>query len=62
SYDESELNKKTKELIDEIFQLMGNFYGNEEERQKEFDSIKELELELKKNININYVLSLKDFF
>ncbi|MFH6989204.1 ATP-binding protein [Flavobacterium collinsii] len=61
SFKEAELNKKTKELINEIFQLIVAFYGDEEERQKDFSSIKELELELKKNIKIDYILDMKDF-
>jgi molecular chaperone HtpG len=59
SYQESDLNKKTKELINEIFQIITNIYG--ELGDEKFNSIKELENELKKNIVMDYELSLSDF-
>lgn len=59
SYKESELNEKVRELINEIFQLIANIF--EDEKDKKFNYIKELEKELKKNIKIDYELSLKDF-
>ncbi|KIC00747.1 hypothetical protein OA88_17670 [Flavobacterium sp. JRM] len=59
-YKESELNPKAKELINEIFQLISNFFG--EEKDEDFlKLISVLEKELKKNINIDYELSSKDF-
>lgn len=59
SYLESELNQKTKELINEIFQLIENIYDHISDEK--FSPIKELEKELKKNIKIDYELSLSDF-
>ncbi len=59
SFNESDFNQKTKELIDEIFQLISNDF--EEENEQRFNSLKELERELKKNIKIDYELSVDDF-
>jgi hypothetical protein len=61
SYKESDFNQKAKELINEIFQIIYNFYGDEDDDFiEQFNSINELQIELKKNIKINYELSIDD--
>ncbi|MEN2399984.1 ATP-binding protein [Flavobacterium sp. MC2016-06] len=61
AYDESDLNQSTKELINEIFYLISSIDDEEEEKEKEFNLIKELEKELKRTIKIDYELGLTDF-
>jgi molecular chaperone HtpG len=58
SYQEIDLTEKTKELINELFQVIDSIYN--EINDKKFASIKELEKELKKNIKIDHEIDLSD--
>lgn len=59
SFEETKFNQKSKELTNEIFQII-NSLDDEDDLTEKFSIIKELEKELKKHLKINYELTLND--